>query len=190
MKYWGCAWYATVQATVDSSLWCHRWHSWDTTWHRRHWVHSWYIIHTGIRHRSRHIVDCISFNPLCKYCMCVCVWEVSVEVSTTQHSIPDTATAALALFSGSCGEKIKRTWCTLFMHAPIFLAYLLCYMKISRISVYLLKGHIQNYIFCETPLGGFEVGNNIALMVTVCIALFKTICELQRETLCQSRHSV
>ena len=108
MKYWGCAWYATVQATVDSSLWCHRWHSWDTTWHRRHWVHSWYIIHTGIRRRSRHIVDCISFNPLCKYCMCVCVWEVSVEVSTIQHSIPDTATAALALFSGSCGEKEKN----------------------------------------------------------------------------------
>ena len=48
-------------------------------------------------------------------------------------------------------------------------------MKISGISVYLLKGHIQNYIFCEIPLGGFEVGNNIALKVTVCIALFKTI---------------
>ena len=46
--------------------------------------------------------------------MCVCVWEVSVEVSRTQHSIPDTATDALALFSGSCRGKEKRTWCTLF----------------------------------------------------------------------------
>ena len=59
--------------------------------------------------------------------MCVCVWEVSVEVSTTQHSIPDTATAALALFSGSCGEKEKITWCTLFVHAPIFLGNLHTY---------------------------------------------------------------
>ena len=37
-------------------------------------------------------------------------------------------------------------------------------------------------------MGGFEVKNNIALMVTmVCIASFKAIGELQRERLRQSR---
>ena len=36
-------------------------------------------------------------------------------------------------------------------------------------------------------MGSFEVKNNIALIVTVCIALFKAIGELQRERLRQSR---
>ena len=36
---------------------------------------------------------------------------------------------------------------------------------------------------CVTPLGSFEVRNNITLMVTVCIASFQMIGELQRERL-------
>ena len=35
-------------------------------------------------------------------------------------------------------------------------------------------------------MSDFEVKNNIALTVTVCIALFEVIGELQRERLCQS----
>ena len=45
---------------------------------------------------------------------------------------------------------------------------------------------LQNYTACETPSGGFEVRNNIALTLTVCIASFKTNSKLQRKRL---RHS-
>ena len=37
-----------------------------------------------------------------------------------------------------------------------------------------------------TPWGGFEIRNNIALTVTVCITSFEAIGELQRERLRQS----
>ena len=46
---------------------------------------------------------------------------------------------------------------------------------------------MQNYTACETPLGGFQVRNNLATTLTVCIASFKTIGKLQREKLHQSR---
>ena len=36
-------------------------------------------------------------------------------------------------------------------------------------------------------MSDFEVKNNIALVVTVCIGSFEVICELQRERLRQSR---
>ena len=39
-------------------------------------------------------------------------------------------------------------------------------------------------------MSGFEVRNNIALTITVCIALFEVIDELQRKRLCQSRAAV
>ena len=39
-------------------------------------------------------------------------------------------------------------------------------------------------------MGGFEVKSNIALMLTVCIALFEAIGEVERERLCHSRATV
>jgi len=45
---------------------------------------------------------------------------------------------------------------------------------------------MQNYTACETPSGGFQVRNNIATTLTVCIDSFKTIGKLQREKLHQS----
>ena len=46
---------------------------------------------------------------------------------------------------------------------------------------------MQNYTTCETPLGGFQVRNNLATTLTVCITSFKTIGKLEREKLHQSR---
>ena len=46
---------------------------------------------------------------------------------------------------------------------------------------------MHGYTPCGTHTGGIEVKNNIALTVTVCIALFVVIGELQRERLCHSR---
>ena len=40
---------------------------------------------------------------------------------------------------------------------------------------------MQDYTACETHTGIFEVKNNIALTVTLCIASFEAISELQRK---------
>ena len=70
-------------------------------------------------------------------------------------------------------------WYTLFADAPSLLA------NLHTTGQFLLKG-------CTACPTGYiravvEVKNNIALMATVCIALFEAMGELQRERLCQSR---
>ena len=63
-------------------------------------------------------------------------------------------------------------------------------LKLTESLVHLLKGHTAElYAACETHLDSFEVRNNIALMVTVCIALFEVISKLQKKRLHQS-HAV
>ena len=42
-----------------------------------------------------------------------------------------------------------------------------------------LETTLHGYTPCETRTGGFEVRDDIALTVTVCIALFEVISELQ-----------
>ena len=80
-----------------------------------------------------------------------------------------------------CRGGGKRAWYTLFVHAPSSLGNLHTIPKLQSISVYLLKACISGiYTPCETHTGGFEVRNNIALTVTVCIALFVAIGELQK----------
>ena len=60
-------------------------------------------------------------------------------------------------------------------------------LKLWSISAYLLKAALHTYTPCETHTSDFEVKNNIALTVTVCIAWFEVIGKLQRERLRQSR---
>ena len=74
----------------------------------------------------------------------------------------------LASFPGSCtGEEEKEpdTLCVRMRQVPIVTCILLHYTKIFTCW----KAALQSYIACETPLGGFEVRNDIALMVTAIV---------------------
>ena len=85
------------------------------------------------------------------------------------------------------GGKRACTHCSHMRQVPLVTCILLCYTKImGSISVYPLKGCTTCYTPCETHMGGFEVKNDIALTVTVCIALFKAISELQKDITCCS----
>ena len=71
------------------------------------------------------------------------------------------------------------------MHqVPLVTCILLCYTKIT-VNFCLPAEWLHTP--CETPLSGFEVSNNVALMVTVYIVSFKVIGELQIKRLRQSR---
>ena len=83
----------------------------------------------------------------------------------------------------------KRAWYTLFAHVPGSLGNLHntpLYTEITVNSAYLLKAALHSYTPCGTHTSDFEVKNNIALTVTVCIASFEVIGKLQRERLRQS----
>ena len=70
---------------------------------------------------------------------------------------------------------------------PLVTCILLRYtLKLWSISAYLLKATLHSYTLCGTHTSDFEVKNNIALTVTVCIASFEVISKLQRERLRQS----
>ena len=58
-------------------------------------------------------------------------------------------------------------------------------LKLRPISAYLLKAALHSYTSCGTHTSDFDVKNNIAFKVTVCIASFKVIGELQWERLRQ-----
>ena len=70
---------------------------------------------------------------------------------------------------------------------PWYPAYYSATLKLPSISAYLLKAAMHSYTPCGTHMSSFEVKNNIAWTVTVCIASFEVIGELQRERLHQSR---
>ena len=85
-------------------------------------------------------------------------------------------------------EREPGTHCSRMRQVPLVNCILLRYTKIIRsISAYLLKAALHSYTPCGTHSSDFEVKNNIALMVVVCIASFEVIVELQRERLRQSR---
>ena len=97
-------------------------------------------------------------------------------------------TAASLIPRLSCGVGGKRAWYTLFVHVPMCLCNLYsATLKLQSILFTSWKATLHGYTPSETHTGSFEVKNNIALTVTVCIALFEVIGEVQRERLCQSR---
>ena len=95
-----------------------------------------------------------------------------------------------------CGGGGKRAWYTLFAHAPGSLGNLHTTPLYTKITVNFClppeRPHciVTVYTPCGTHTSDFEVKNNIALMVTVCIASFEVIGKLQRERLRQSRAKV
>ena len=104
------------------------------------------------------------------------------------------AAAGLASSPGSCGgeeEKKPGTQCSRMRQVPLVLtcnaAYYSATLKLRSIPAYLLKAALHSYTPCGTHTSDFEVKNNIALTVTVCIASFEVIGEFQRERL---RHHV
>ena len=96
----------------------------------------------------------------------------------------------VASFPGSyAGEEEREpgTHCSRMRQVPLVTCILLCYtLKLRSISTYLLKAALHSYTPCGTHTSDFEVKNNIALMVTVCIASFEAIGEVERERLHQS----
>ena len=91
------------------------------------------------------------------------------------------------LFWGGGG---KRAWYTLFAHVPSSLGNLYTkYFAILKSTEMLFtrqKATLQNYTARVTHTGGFKVGNNITLTVTVCITSFKMIGKLHRKKSYQS----
>ena len=93
-------------------------------------------------------------------------------------------------FPGSCAGEEERepgTHCSRMRQVPLVTCILLRYTKITVNFCLLLKATLHSYTACGTHTSDFEVKNNIALMVTICIASFEVIGELQREKLRQSR---
>ena len=84
------------------------------------------------------------------------------------------------LCTGRIKESLLNTDCSLMCQLPLVTCILLCYTKIM-VYFCLPAGRPHCWAPCEANMGGFEVRNNIALMITVCIALFKAIGELQKE---------
>ena len=93
----------------------------------------------------------------------------------------------IASFQGSCAGEEERqpgTHCLSMCQVPLAICILLCYTKIM--INFCLPAERQGSSPYETHRSCFEVKNNIALTVMVCIALFKMIGEIQSEKLCQS----
>ena len=85
-------------------------------------------------------------------------------------------------------EREPGTHCSCMRQIPLVTCILLRYtLKLRSISAYLLKAALHSYTPSGTHTSDFEVKNNIALTVTVCIASFEVISKLQRERLHQSR---
>ena len=86
------------------------------------------------------------------------------------------------------GGREPGTHCSRMRQVPLVTCILLRYtLKLRSISAYLLKAALHRYTPCGIHTSDFEVKNNIALTVTVCIASFEVIGELQRASVtCQS----
>ena len=81
------------------------------------------------------------------------------------------------------GEEGREpgTHCSCMWQVSLVTCMRLSYIKINRNLCLPAEGHTADLYCLRGTFGGFEVKNNIALTLTVCITSFKMIGKLQRD---------